>query len=571
MRIKNTFCGRRFRSMLFTASISVCAETLNILVDKIVAAQFLGEKALASITFFTPLFSTVLFVSAVVMVGSLVCYSFEIGKMQKARADQFFGQSIILSFASGLILAGVFTIIRGILLRNSSIDAELLGYVDGFYTWFIWFSFLIPVNNVLQEMVYIDGDTRTCNLSYAALLVGNTIFSILFCRFMGIEGVALGTLVSVLLSISVLCTHFFKKSNTLKFVWHLKPKDIASVFRFSLAESSEFLMFALFSTALNYYFIRNFGFGELPVLSMVYEIVELSVFFNGIWMAAEPLVNTYRGEKNSKGIMRSMQFVNRTAMKEALLASVLLFIAAPLVISVFHIHSEGLKDTAIFAVRACAIGFLPLAFSKIYANYHVHENPFISLAFITLAMFVTPFMSIAALTAFFGQKALWVGFAVSPFIAFALGCLLQVALYGREKFPLMIEHPKDMANWFITDTMLTPENLLKFRDRMGRIMDSKGVNTIIRTRVMLLIEELGMEIHQHNNGKAVYFEFALVFRPDHLLLICKDDGKRIDMTDLEQSITDLRMYLINMFMAAQQEKKYLPTANYNRYAFKFER
>ena len=43
------------------------------------------------------------------------------------------------------------------------------------------------------------------------------------------------------------------------------------------------------------------------------------------------------------------------------------------------------------------------------------------------------------------------------------------------------------------------------------------------------------------------------------------------MTDLEQSISDLRMYLINMFMAAQQEKKYLPTANYNRYAFKFER
>jgi hypothetical protein len=86
-----------------------------------------------------------------------------------------------------------------------------------------------------------------------------------------------------------------------------------------------------------------------------------------------------------------------------------------------------------------------------------------------------------------------------------------------------------------------------------------------------MIEELGMEIYQHNNGKTVYIEFALVFRNDHVLLVCKDDGKRIDMTDLEQSINDLRMYLINMFMAAQQEKKYLPTANYNRYTFKFER
>ena len=517
------------------------------------------------------MFSIVLFVSAIVMVGTLVCYSFEIGKMQKKRADQFFGQGVILSFASGLILAGVFTIIRGILLHSSAISADLLGFINGFYTWFIGFSLLIPVNNVLQEMVYIDGDTRTCNMSYAALLVGNTFFSVLFCRSMGIEGVALGTLVSVLLSISVLCTHFLKKSNTLKFVWHLNRGDIAAVFRFSIAEASEFLMFALFSSLLNYYFIYTFGFGKLPVLSMIYEIVELSVFFNGIWMAAEPLVNTYRGEKNCKGIMRSMQFVNRTTMKEAVLATILLFIAAPFVINVFHIHSEGLKDIAIFAVRACAIGFLPLAFSKIYANYHVHENPFISLAFIALAMFITPFLSVATLGSFFGPKAFWVGFAIAPFIAFALGCALQIALYGREKFPLMIEDPKDMANWFITDTRLTPESLLKFRDRMGRIMEGKGVKASSRMKVMLLIEELGMAIEQRNEAKTVFIEFALVFRPDHLMLICKDDGKRIDMTDLEQSITDLRMYLINMFMAAQQEKKYLPTANYNRYAFKFER
>ena len=106
---------------------------------------------------------------------------------------------------------------------------------------------------------------------------------------------------------------------------------------------------------------------------------------------------------------------------------------------------------------------------------------------------------------------------------------------------------------------------------MGRIMEGKGVKASSRVKIMLLMVELGMAIHQRNQGKHVYIEFALVFRPDHILLICKDDGRRIDMTDLEQSISDLRMYLINMFMAAQQEKKYLPTANYNRYAFKFER
>ena len=53
MRIRDSFSGRRFRSMLFTASVSVCAEFVNVFIDKVVAAQFLGDSALAAIPFFT--------------------------------------------------------------------------------------------------------------------------------------------------------------------------------------------------------------------------------------------------------------------------------------------------------------------------------------------------------------------------------------------------------------------------------------------------------------------------------------------------------------------------------------
>ena len=570
-QINTTFCGRRFKSMLFTASVSVCAEIFNILIDKIVAAQFLGEKALASITFFTPLYSIVLFVSAIVMVGTLVCYTFEIGKMNKHRADKFFGQGLILSIGSGLILMGIFAIIKGIVLHHSSLSPEIFSYIDDFYTWFLWFALLIPVNNMLQEMVYIDGDTRTCNISYAALLFGNIILSIIFCQSMGIEGIALGTLISVLLSIGVLCTHFFKKDNTLRFVWHLKWRDIRAVIRFSLAESSEFLLFALFSSVANVYFIRSFGFGELPVLSMVYEIIELGVFFNGIWMAAEPLVNTYRGEENDKGIIRTMQFVKEAALKESVFVSVLLFALAPFVISVFHIHSEELVDTATFAVRACAIGFLPMSIVKIFANYHVHEKPLLSVIFILLLVFITPIACTVSADTLFGGKAFWAGFSIAPFIAAAIGCAIQILIYGKERFPLLLEHTKELPDWHIIDTKLSPDTLVDFRNQMEEIMKERDIDAKTRVNVMLLIEELGMIIYKENQGNNVFVELSLVLRPDHLLLFCKDDGKIINLTDMEQSITDLRIYLVNMFMTVHREKQYLLTTNYNRYVFKFER
>ena len=570
MRIKTTFCGRRFRSMLFTASISVCAEIINLLIDKIVAAHFLGEKALAAISFFTPLFSVVLFVSAVVMVGSLVCYSIEIGKLRKERADQFFGQSIILSVGSGILMAVLFAVFRMFLQKSASLDPELFRFVDEFYTWFIWLAFLIPVNNVLQEMVYADGDTRTCNLSYALLLLGNVAFSVGLCQVMGLKGVALGTFLSLILSIAALCTHFARKSNTLKFVWHFKWREIKLVFRYSMAEACEFLMFALFSSVMNIYFIQKFGLGPLPILSMVYEILELSVLFNGVWMAAEPLVNTYRAEENDKGIMRTMRFVFETASKEAVLASVLAFVFAPVVVSIFHIQSHELSDAAVFAVRAAAIGFLPMAITKIFANYHVHENPLLSFVFIVLVICAMPLACSVFLGAFVGEKAFWIGFGVAPFAAMAACVVAQLAMYGKQRFPLLLEHTDQFPDWMITDMKLSPESLMQFWNSVNGLMEQRDVCDKTRLRILLLIEELGMAIYQRNNGKAVYVEFSLAFRPDHVILTCKDDGVILDLTDLEQSVTDLRIYLINMFMTVHREKQYLWTINYNRHVFKFE-
>ena len=556
--------------MLFTASISVCAEILNLMIDKIVAAQFLGEKALASISVFTPLFSIVLFVSAIVMVGSLVCYSIEIGKLNKSRADCFFGQSLILSVGCGLIMVALFAAIKTPLLEHLSLDPEIVNFVGEFYIWFLWFAFFIPINNVLQEMVFIDGDTKVCNLSYAALLGGNIAFSVLFCQSMGLRGIALGTLVSVLLSIAVLSSHFFKKRNTLRFVWHFNLRDVRSVVRFSMAESCEFLMFALFSGLMNAYFIRNFGFRELPILSMIYEIIELSVVFNGIWMAAEPLVNVYRGEENDKGIIRTMRFAFRALLKEAVIGTVLILVFAPFVISVFHLHSGELTDTAVFAVRACAVGFLPMALVKILSNYHVHEKPALSALFIMLLVLVVPLGCAVASNELFGGRAFWVGLGLAPFVAFGAGCAILFLRYGKKDFPLLLEHMDAIKDWHTIDTKLTPGSLLRFRDRMNRLMEAKNIDKSTRYKVMLLIEELGMVVYQRNKGNTVYIEFSLVLKPDYIMLVCKDDGEILDMTDLEQSITDLRVYLINMFMTVQQDKQYLLTANYNRHVFKFE-
>lgn len=557
--------------MLFTASVSVCAEFVNVFIDKVVAAQFLGDTALAAISFFTPLFSFIFFMSAVVMVGSLVCYSIELGRMNKEKADRFFGQSLILSFIVGVFMVVLFSAGKGIMFGVMDVEPELLNYVNEFYGWFLGLAFIIPLNNTLQEMVYVDGDTGTCKASYAALLLGNLVLSCIFCRFMGMSGIALGTLLSVMLSIIVLCTHFARKNNSLRFVWHFNMRDSMSVIRFSIAEACEFFFFALFAGLMNLYFVANFSSDRITVLSVVYEIVELSVVFNGIWMAAEPLINIYRGEDNDRGVLQVMRFVNWTVLKESLLATAILLFCAPLLTHVFHIRSEELAGEMAFAIRACAVGLCPLALVKIYAAFHVHEKPVLSFIFILFVMFLSPVVCVMGAGALWGGEYVWLGFGAAPFLAMGLCAGVQVLIYGRARFPLLLEHLTVADYWHMHDMLLTPENLIAYRDSVGELLKRKSVNEMSVVKAMLLLEEMGMSVYERNAGRRVFVEFAVLLREKDFVLVIKDDGKIMDLTDLEQSVTGLRAYLVNMFMTVQREKQYLLTSNYNRHVFRFDR
>ena len=66
-------------------------------------------------------------------------------------------------------------------------------------------------------------------------------------------------------------------------------------------------------------------------------------------------------------------------------------------------------------------------------------------------------------------------------------------------------------------------------------------------------------------------EIDVNLKPDNLTVVIKDDGVLMDLTDFEQRVTDLRMYLVNMFMTVQEDKCYLLTSSYNRHVFRFDR
>ena len=78
-------------------------------------------------------------------------------------------------------------------------------------------------------------------------------------------------------------------------------------------------------TLTNKFILFKFGEYYLPVLSVIISVIELTIIFDGVGQAITPLVNVYRGEKNTEGIRKVMRLAGKAAAFEGICASILLF------------------------------------------------------------------------------------------------------------------------------------------------------------------------------------------------------------------------------------------------------
>lgn len=565
-----SFGGRKFRSMLLTATVSVFAEFATLLIDKVLTGWLLGEQALAVISLFSPFFSLVFFVSTCIAVGCAVCFSIYIGEMKKKKASSFLGLGIALSLIAGIVLGGAFFGASGWIVDKLAYEGHMLPLVEEFARFFPLFILITPVYTVVQEMVYVDGERTFTHLSYIALFVGNVFFSVFLCKSIGFSGIILGTVLSLFLSVIALVPHFFRKNCSLRLNMDFKWRYTFKVLRYSAVESSEFLFLTLLFFVMNHYFAVHFGGDSLVVLSVVLDIIELSIVFGGVWQAAEPVLNVYRAEKNGKAVCDMMSFVNVSLLKESVLAFLLLFIFAPWVVELFHIQTEQLYAQAVDAVRCVSFGVFGLAFVKIYACYYLHEKALFSIFLVSLVFLIVPLTLLVPASVIGGMKGIWIAIVFSSYLTLVIGFVVFGIFFGLNRFPLLLSH-EEIRKFFVKSIEFTSENVVALRDRADEVCKKFNVCDSSRYKIMLLVEELGMLCISKNAPHKVYGEFSFCVDDDFVNVYYKDNGIIVDMTDIEQKLSDLRSYVVSSLMANQRDKLYVLTVSFNRHAFKFPR
>lgn len=557
-----SFGVRKFEALLLAGSFTVLANYVVRLTDSIVAGRMLGAEALAGINLASPVLTAVTFLSGMIASGMATHYSLEMGRCNRLRAREFFMQGLW----SVLICGGAFALAicfgREFFLGYLGASEPVTVHARGYLTWIWPMAVIEGLELLLVSLGYADGDARTCALGYVVIFVGNLVLSVAGVKLgFGTAGCAVGSLVSGLLGVAVLSTHFLRGSNTFAPVRHFALADTWRIFFASFGDAAAYLCDGLIFLFLNKFTIVHFGSGLLPTVGVIAILWGLFEFMNGLGVAIQPIVTVYYGEGNMKSVRTVMSAALWAGLVEGLLMMAVLLLFPRQIAALCGLTDPAHIGNSVFAIRCLSAVTVPLAMAGIFNSYYMFvERPVFAAVVTFLCYFVLPVACIS-IGSIFGEGGVWVGLGVGSFVGLVFTSLIIVALCGVRMFPLLLPRDRD-ARIHVFNLWLDDRQIVDVSRRVGELPG-------VPMQASLLVEEVLMVVKDRARGRRLLGEVTVDLNSG-VLVTLRDDGEIFDITDADLQITSLRSYLVASMMCAHDGRTNLITTGFNRNIFRFD-
>lgn len=425
--IKKKFLGYALPSVA-----AMWVYTIYTMVDGMFVARGVSTTALAAVNIAMPFINTAFALGILFAVGASTKASICRGQGNHERANQIFTTSAVTVFSLALIVvvAAQLNLERIALMLGA--DADTLDYVKDYLRIIILFVPCYMTSYNLEVLIKADGFPKKAIMTTSAGAATNIFLDWLFVIVFrwGIEGAAIATGLSQLMTFSIFLSHFLSKKSYFSFVrikWRVK--EVLGFAKLGIADSvTEFsvgVIIFLFNNVLHQV-TGNDGVVIYTVIAYVSQLILMTMM--GINQGMQPLVSYYHGREETQ----IHRYILKVALISAGLASVLSFAAGVLypnpIVAVFI--DPGL-DMALYldgvvAFKLFSFSFLPLGVVIILAGYFTaleQNRPAMTISICRGLVFVT--VCLLTMSALFGETGIWLSMAASE----TLALILAVALY----------------------------------------------------------------------------------------------------------------------------------------------
>ncbi len=569
---KDLLVKKMYYSMLQPTLITNLVISVAAFSDAMILGNFLGEAALSALAFVMPVFMLMNIFTIMIAGGGAVAVSIENGKGNKEMADKHFSMTLIMAVVIGGLFSTLCLVFLDPLIYLLGARGEMISLVKEYLTIFVSIVTLFILSGCLQLAVRNAGRPQLSMVATLTFIVMNIVLGIGFVGFtnMGIAGAAWSLMLSQLASISVVASHFFTKKNHMRFTFRINLGSFLAIIKNGGGTSTTYIYKFFTILVFNNIIMGVAGVDGIVVYSVIASIASIALaIFEGLSQTMQPLVSTYVGEKNNCGIQETMKLSAKSAVVLCSGVLVLLQLFPSVITKFFGITDPAIIASATEGIRIYSLCILFTCFNAMMGYYYQFiQRQKITILLIAVRELVVLVPCVVVLSSWWGLQGIWLGFVLTEVLAMATW--LTMAKVTSKQSPVVLSSilllAKEIDEKALVLSIWAQEaEVFKAITEADAFLQSHEVDDQRRNRVILSIEEIGMNIVTHNQeikNKIIEIQISL---GDEIRLLIRDNCKSFDPTQWagqqEGQAANLGLLLVKNSTSTFE---YLPTIGCNR-------
>lgn len=522
--LKQNFINKEYRSRALEYSIGFLFAVALTMVDGVVSGHTLGTDALAATSLVFPLVSLSTFLSNFLTSGCSNMCARAKGDHNYERARQLFTLGLLATLLIGVLQTVVFHFSQDLYFGYYKATEEIGAYARDYYKYYVLVPPFMALATFFDEIVSSEGDDM---LSYAGYLTSfgvNVGASIILSKTMGMGGLALATALSYIFYLLVVSIHFLKKSNTYKLRFWFSFKDLFRFAEHSLKTNTSGLCMSIVSAAFTKAILLFWGSGYLIANTVLCAMLEIYQMIKGPSEAAEYLIATYAGEKNSEGIKILFKEAMTVCLIIGTAMALLLLLMPGLVLTLYDIEDTPLRNELIKCIRYCAVGVIAASVGGFLGDYYGDTGkPFWSCMMVIFRTALFPILFCVTLSLEGGIVAMGVGMLLAQISAVSIFFGFVFIIKGGENVPFILDDP-DYEKVKMNSFEYSPEEYERINNWISDNLAGQGIEENKIEKVKNLALCLFEKTEEKKGNHKVLGECVLRFMGEPEIII-KDNGE----------------------------------------------
>lgn len=422
---------KTFFKFMLPNMVGLIAMSSVTLVDAYFVSKYVSPVALAAVNIIMPLITIVFGISIMLSIGAAVLTGTYLGEQRIIKASAVFTKVMISITFISLFFSAVCYFFSYDVARLLHANDEIMVYAKPYLEMVSLFFLFQALEYSLSVLIRTDGNPYLASFAVLLGAILNFILDYIFIvkMDMGIEGAAIGTGLSFMVSTCLLLMHFVFKKGSLKLTKYIGSfKEIVLAAYNGSSELFSEASVAIIAYLFNHIMEKSLGtFGVEAFAFINISLWAVNMLCYAVGDSLVPLLSINFGAVKYYRIQK-MLMLARFSVIFIGVSAFLLFTFIPETIIAFILNPQENKEAfniALTFAEYTKYAFLFLGLNIVFSSsFTALQKPFHSVVVAALRGLILPVICIYLLPFIYAEKGLYMAIAVAEFTTIILAYLL---------------------------------------------------------------------------------------------------------------------------------------------------